>query len=113
MAGGCQRMGKACEGIWRRGSPLVEGWGRGRTGAVLPSNVFSEVVPASVSLAAAWALKGLLAGVQSDVPLQVAREGEGTRAEGASSAHFVGGLLLHGGVLWKRDTVSRVVQGGR
>lgn len=71
--------------------------------------VFPEVVPAGVALAAARTPEGLLAGVHRDVPLQVAREGEGAWAVGAPPPLFARGLLLHGGVLRERHTVSHVV----
>lgn len=80
---------------------------------MLPLDVLREVVPAGVSLAAVGTSEGLLSSVQREVPLQVAREGEGARAVGAPSTLFARALLLHGGVLRERHTVSHVVQANR
>ena len=110
---GCQRLRKACEGIGGREGPRVVRWSRGGADTVLPLKVIPEVVPAGVALAASGTTEGLLAGVQRDVPLQVAREGEGARTVGAPPAGFARHLLLHGGVLWERDTVNRMVHDSR
>lgn len=77
---------------------------------MLPPEVYSEVVFAGVSLAAARAPEGLLTSMYCDVPLQVAREGEGAGAVGTPPPLFARGLLVHGGVLRERHTVSHVVQ---